>query len=147
MYLGHEYKKSIGTLASRLTLHTNREIQLYFFSSTSSDLKEDGLEYGLQGFCISHHSLKEIPLDIIEEAIKDLDGIYINKHHLPHEILLTIAADDKVMNHWYKTMWEGAVANKICKHFDYFEKSYDDDVISAYSKKIRKELSNQLITI
>jgi len=146
MYLGHKYKENIAKLASRLTLHANKEINFNFFSTVRSDYKGEST-YGLQGFCISRHSKEEIPLSIIEEAIKDMDCIFINKHHLPHEILLTIAADDKVMNHWYKMMWEGKVANKICENFNYFDGPYDEDAVPAYRAKIREEMGDQLIII
>jgi hypothetical protein len=149
MYLGYKYEQNIATLASRLTLHAKKEINFYFFSTTMSDYKDGvrDIEYGLQGFCISHHSHKELPLSIIEEAIKDLDGVYINKDHLPHEILFTIAANDKVMDHWYKTMWEGRVANKICRKFNYFDGPYDEDAVPVYRAKIREEMKDELITV
>ena len=149
MYLGHKVNEEIATLASKLTLHANKEINFNFFSTVRSGYKEyeGDIEYGLQGFCISRHSVKELPLAIIEEAIKDMECIFINKHHLPHEILLTIAADDKVMNHWYKTKWEGAVADKICRKFNYFEGPYDEEAVPEYRAKIREEMSEQLIVI
>jgi hypothetical protein len=149
MYLGHKVNEQIATLASKLTLHANKEINFNFFSTVRSEYKtaNSAIEYGLQGFCISRHSVKELPLAIIEEAIKDMGCIFINKHHLPHEILLTIAADDKVMNHWYKTKWEGAVADKICRKFNYFEGPYDEEAVPEYRAKIREEMSEQLIVI
>ena len=149
MYLGYKYEKDIATLASRLTLHAKKEISFYFFSTIKSEYKDNihDIEYGLQGFCISHHSLKEIPLAIIEEAIKDLECIFINKNHLPHEILLTIAADDDVMNHWYKGVWEGRVADRICKQFNYFEGPYDEKAVPAFRAKIREEMKDKLITV
>jgi|TARA_R110000824_G_scaffold135330_2_gene298593 hypothetical protein len=149
MYLGHKVNEEIATLASKLTLHANKEINFNFFSTVRSGYKNDysDIEYGLQGFCISRHSVKELPLAIIEEAIKDMECIFINKHHLPHEILLTIAADNQVMNHWYKTMWEGAIANKICRKFNYFEGEYDKEAVPAYRAKIREEMNEQLIVI
>jgi hypothetical protein len=88
-----------------------------------------------------------LPLAIIEDAIKDMKHIFINKAHLPHEILLTIAADNKVMNHWYKTKWEGAVADKICRKFNYFEGPYDEEAVPEYRAKIREEMREQLIVI
>jgi len=149
MYLGYNYEQDIATLASKLTLHANKEIKFNFFSTIKSNYKDDirSIEYGLRGFCISRHSVKELPLAIIEEAIKDMECIFINKRHLPHEILLTIAANDKVMNHWYKMMWEGDVANKICKNFNYFDGPYDEDAVPVYRAKIREEMKDQLLTV
>ena len=145
MYLGHKTHEEIATLASRLTLHANKEINFNFFSPIRSGYVNDysDTEYGLQGFCISRHSKKELPLAIIEDAIKDMGCIFINKAHLPDEILLTIAADNKVMNHWYKTKWEGAVAEKICRKFNYFEGEYDEEAVAAYREKVEEEMINE----
>lgn len=145
MYLGHKTHEEIATLASRLTLHANKEINFNFFSTIKSGYNNDDsdIEYGLQGFCISRHSKKELPLAIIEDAIKDMRCIFINKAHLPHEILLTIAADNKVMNHWYKAKWEGAVADKICRKFNYFEGEYDKEAVAAYREKVEEEMINE----
>ena len=145
MYLGHKTHEEIATLASRLTLHANKEINFNFFSTIKSRYKNgySDIEYGLQGFCISRHSKKELPLAIIEDAIKDMKHIFINKAHLPHEILLSIAADNKVMNHWYKTKWEGAVADKICRKFNYFEGEYDEKAVAAYREKVEEEMINE----
>ena len=145
MYLGHNSHEEIATLASRLTLHANKEINFNFFSTIKSRYKNgySDIEYGLQGFCISRHSKKELPLAIIEDAIKDMKHIFINKAHLPHEILLTIAADNKVMNHWYKCKWEGAVADKICRKFNYFEGEYDEKAVAAYREKVEEEMIDE----
>ena len=145
MYLGHKTHEEIATLASRLTLHANKEINFNFFSPIRSGYVNDysDTEYGLQGFCISRHSKKELPLAIIEDAIKDMRCIFINKHHLPDEILLTIAADNKVMNHWYKTKWEGAVAKEVCIKFNYFEGEYDEEAVAAYREKVEEEMINE----
>lgn len=145
MYLGHKTHEEIATLASRLTLHANKEIGFVFFSPISSGYKNDysDIEYGLQGFCISRHSKKELPLAIIEDAIKDMKHIFINKAHLPHEILLTIAADNKVMNHWYECKWESAVAKEVGRKFNYFEGEYDKEAVAAYREKVEEEMINE----
>lgn len=145
MYLGHKTHEEIATLASRLTLHANKEIGFNFFSPISSAYKNDysDTEYGLQGFCISRHSKNELPLAIIEDAIKDMKHIFINKAHLPHEILLTIAADNKVMNHWYECKWESAVAKRVCIKFNYFEGEYDEEAVAAYREKVEEEMINE----
>ena len=145
MHLGNRTNEEIATLASRLTLHANKEINFVFFSPISSEYKNDynNMEYGLQGFCIRSHSKKELPLAIIEDAIKDMKHIFINKEHLPHEILLTVAADDKVMNHWYKCKWKGAVADKVCRKFNYFREEVDQKEVAAYQEKIEEEMINE----
>ena len=112
-YLGYEWENQVSILASRITLHLQKEIKLSFMSSTNvkaiGDYDKEPQEYKIQGFCLSRYT---IPQDIAEEMVADLKCIHVNKRY-SYETAFAVCAYPSVMQAWYDMMWEGTVATKL----------------------------------
>jgi hypothetical protein len=112
-YLGYQWENQVSVLASRITLHLQKEIKLVFLSSTTvntiAGYDKEPHEWVIQGFCLSRYSL---PREVAEEMVADLDCIYINKYY-KSELIFTICAYPNVLQAWYDIMWEGVIATKV----------------------------------
>lgn len=112
-YLGYEWENQVSILASRITLYLQKEIKLSFLSSatvkTIAGYSKEKEEWTVQGFCLSRY---DIPIDIAEEMVADLECIYVNKRYT-YETAFAVCAYPEVMQAWYDMMWEGTVATKL----------------------------------
>lgn len=115
-YLGYEWENQVSILASRITLHLQKEIKLSFLSSTTvkaiGDYDKEPTEYTIQGFCLSRYN---IPMEVAEEMVADLKCIHVNKRY-NYETAFAVCAYPSVMQAWYDMMWEGTVATKLIHH-------------------------------
>lgn len=115
-YLGYEWENQVSILASRITLYLQKEIKLSFLSSatvrTIAGYSKEKEEWTVQGFCLSRYN---IPIDIAEEMVADLECIYVNKRYT-YETAFAVCAYPEVMQAWYDMMWKGTVATKLIRH-------------------------------
>jgi hypothetical protein len=112
-YLGYEWENQVSILASRITLYLQKEIKLSFLSSatvkTIAGYDKEPQEWTVQGFCLSRYN---IPMDVAEEMVADLECIHVNKRY-KYETAFAVCAYPEVMQAWYDMMWEGTVATKL----------------------------------
>lgn len=112
-YLGYEWENQVSILASRITLYLQKEIKLSFLSSatvkTIAGYDKEPQEWTVQGFCLSRYN---IPMDVAEEMVADLNCIHVNKRY-KYETAFAVCAYPEVMQAWYDMMWEGTVATKL----------------------------------
>lgn len=137
MYLGYYHKEELSLLVSRLTLHFQKEIKLYFFSEVEVNGK------WLQGFSVSGLN-QELSLSVAQECIKGFKHIFINKENLPHEVLFVVCENKDVINSWYQMRWEGLVADRVCRKFDFFCIPADPEDVAEYRALIEIELTDRL---
>ena len=139
-------KDLISKIISRRTLQTNKECNAYLFNPIKV---KESTHYNktLQGFTISGAyvtSMKDA-----EQLIDGLEDIYINllNSHEGSEILFVKGHKD-TLNAWYKMMFEGQIAELVCKKFNFFEQNCDPILVKQYKDKVIEErIHSDLIQI
>lgn len=146
-YLGYEWENQVSILASRITLYLQKEIKLSFLSSatvrTIAGYSKEKEEWTVQGFCLSRYN---IPIDIAEEMVADLECIYVNKRYT-YETAFAVCAYPEVMQAWYDMMWEGTVATKAIRDaggMDAFIRLSEEE-IKALDEKFKAETERCLV--
>ena len=146
-YLGYEWENQVSILASRITLYLQKEIKLSFLSSATvkaiGEYDKEPQEYTVQGFCLSRY---DIPMDVAEEMVADLNCIHVNKRY-KYETAFAVCAYPEVMQAWYDMMWEGTVATKAIQDaggMDAFIRLSEEE-IKALDEKFKAETERCLV--
>jgi len=134
-YLGYEWENQVSILASRITLHLQKEIKLSFLSEAQVEAvgkyDKEPKEYTIKGFCLSRYFVRR---EVLESMVEDLPCIHINKRY-ENETVFTVCAYPSVMQAWYDMMWKGSISTKVIKDLgDKWHKASEEEVETLHKK-------------
>jgi hypothetical protein len=138
-------KNNISEVVSRRTLQKQKVCSAYLFSKVE-ERNSTHWDKSLQGFTISNSIVKS--MEEAKELIVGLDNIHINLLNSQEGCeILFVEATTITLNSWYKTMWEGNVASRVCEKFNYFQGKTIESIVKNYRKKMEEEMKDSLIQI
>lgn len=110
-YYGYEWEKQVSILASRITLHLQKEVELRFCST--AEVRQPGekdSEY-IYGFTLPQRF--DIEKSVLADMVKDLYCIHINKRYWDYENAFVVCREPWVLQEWYDMHYQGTIATEF----------------------------------
>lgn len=110
-YYGYEWEKQVSILASRITLHLQKEVELRFCST--AEVRQPGekdSEY-IYGFILPQRF--DIEKSVLADMVKDLYCIHINKRYWDYENAFIACREPWVLQEWYDMHYQGTIATEF----------------------------------
>ena len=110
-YYGYQWEKQISILASRITLHLQKEVELRFCNI--AEVRQPGekdSEY-IYGFILPQRF--DIEKSVLADMVKDLYCIHINKRYWDYENAFIACREPWVLQEWYDMHYQGTIATEF----------------------------------
>jgi hypothetical protein len=110
-YYGYEWEKQVSILASRITLHLQKEVELRFCNT--AEVRQPGekdSEY-VYGFILPQKF--DIDKDVLADMVKDLKCIHVNKRYWHYENAFIACREPWVLQGWYDMHYQGTIATEF----------------------------------
>ena len=110
-YYGYQWEKQVSILASRITLHLQKEVELRFCST--AEVRQPGekdSEY-IYGFTLPQRF--DIEKSVLADMVKDLYCIHINKRYWDYENAFVVCREPWVLQEWYDMHYQGTIATEF----------------------------------
>ena len=110
-YYGYEWEKQVSILASRITLHLQREVELSFCNTV--EVRQPGKEKSayVYGFILPQKF--DIDKDVLADMVKDLKCIHVNKRYWRYENAFIVCEEPWVLQEWYNIYYQGRIATEF----------------------------------
>lgn len=109
-YYGYEWEKQVSILASRITLHLQKEVELRFCNIAEvRQPGEDKSEY-VYGFILPQRF--DIEKSVLADMVKDLKCIHVNKRY-SYENAFIVCREPWVLQEWYNMHYQGTIATEF----------------------------------
>lgn len=110
-YYGYQWEKQVSILASRITLHLQKEVELRFCNT--AEVRQPGekdSEY-IYGFILPQRF--DIEKSVLADMVKDLYCIHINKRYWDYENAFIACREPWVLQEWYDMHYQGTIATEF----------------------------------